>query len=211
MYRLPGVILLLAASLLGPGVAAAGEWRAGGYAFSDELGGFEILGASGAGTRTDPIVIVERIDRLGPAVLVIRPLARAGDDGRVLLGSFVQFSLVTVVTNGTRRNWAGFDLELQEEIGQPSVYVDGLSFDQLGTFDDRVFTSDRFALFTDLTEPFDRIRFERGYVVPKATVRFQVYITDVTPKAEFYLVQEPQLLVAEWPAPGGWRHAKAAE
>lgn len=31
-------------------------FQAGAYSFSDELGGFRILSATGAGTRTDPIV-----------------------------------------------------------------------------------------------------------------------------------------------------------
>lgn len=205
-------IYLLAMLWFGPCAAAmavAAEWQAGGFSFSDELGGFEILSVSGSGTAADPIVIVERIDVVGSAVLVIRRQPQAGDDGRMLTGAFVQFSLVTVVINGTSRNWVGFDLELQEELGQPSVYVDGLSFDQLKTFDDRVFTSDRFELFTDLTEPYDRIRFERGHVAPRETARFQVYITDVTPAAEFYLVQEPQLLVARHRSPEERRFAEA--
>jgi len=202
MYRLCTLVFLVAALCTAAGAAAAKEWPAGGFTFSDELGGFEILSASGSGTAADPIVVVQRIHDVGSSILVIRRQPQAGDDGRVLTGSFVQFSLVTVVINGTARNWAGFDLELQEELGQPSVYVDGLSFDQLKTFDDRVFTSDRFDVFTDLTEPYDRIRFERGHVAPKETVRFQVYITDVTPRAEFYLVQEPKLLVARHQVPG---------
>ena len=209
MFR-HGSLILLAALWLASSAAAAKEWPAGGFTFSDELGGFEILSVTGSGSRSDPIVIVERIDVVGSSILVIRRQAQAGDDGKALTRAFVQFSLVTVVINGTERNWAGFDLELQEELGQPSVYVDGLSFDQLRTFDDRVFTSDRFDMFTDLTEPYDRIRFERGHVAPKETARFQVYITDVTPKAEFYLVQEPKLLLAERRSPGTRRFAGTA-
>ena len=209
MLRFCTLIQLIAALCVASGVAAAKEWPAGGFTFSDELGGFEILSASGSGSAADPIVVVQRINVVGSSILVIRRQLQAGDDGQVLTRAFVQFSLVTVVINATSRNWAGFDLELQEELGQPSVYVDGLSFDQLKTFDDRVFTSDRFDLFTDLTEPYDRIRFERGHVAPKETVRFQVYITDVTPKAEFYLVQEPKLLVARHQAPGARRFAEA--
>lgn len=177
----------------------AGQLSSGNFSFSDELGGFTILGVSGTGTTEDPIVVVQEMHQAAPVTMVIRPLLTADSYGNLKRQSFIQFSLVVVVTNGSQRNWAGFDLELQEVRGKPSVYFDGLSFDQVRTFADRVFVSDKFAMFSDLTEPYDRIRFEDGYVTPNETVQLKVFITDVTPKEAFYLVQDPQILLAQGP------------
>ena len=43
--------------------AVAAEFTAGGYVFSDELGGFRLLSASGSGTPEDPIIVVEELDQ----------------------------------------------------------------------------------------------------------------------------------------------------
>ena len=52
--------LVLAAALVSVPAAGA-EFSAGGYSFSDELGGFRLLSASGTGTSDDPIVVREEI------------------------------------------------------------------------------------------------------------------------------------------------------
>lgn len=194
--------------LLWPAAAGSGQWASGGFAFSDELGGFAILSASGSGTSVDPIVVVQELYQATPVTMVIRTLDKPNARGVMKPQLLIQFSLVVVVTNASKRNWAGFDLELQEVRGRPSTYYDGLSFDQLQSFADRVFLSDRFAVFSDLTEPFDRIRFERGYVQHNETVRLKVYITDVTPAKIFYLVEDPQILLALEPEAGGRRLAR---
>ncbi len=173
---------------------------AGGFIFSDELGGFRLLSVSGAGTSSDPIVIVEEITELRPVTLIIRD-AREGtkDDSTIPLRSFVHLAMIKVVINGTKRVWAGFDLELQQELTQPSIYGDGLSFDQMGGFKED-FESDSFAISRQVYEPYDRVRFQEGSVDPGATVRFRFFVTDPTPVPEFYLLQEPQLLMARrWP------------
>jgi hypothetical protein len=182
---------------IGENADAQIPWEAGGFAFSDELGGFEITGLTGSGSADDPIVIHQRLDHVAPAVLVIRPLALQGAPVDLFRGPFLRLSIVTVVTNASRRVWNGFDLELQEELGQPSVHGDGLSFDQMKAFGERYFVSDRFAITTDSAEPYDRVRFHQGKVDPGERVSFQIYILDVSPNEEFYLVQEPQLLVVE--------------
>lgn len=185
------------------------EWFAAGYSFSDELGGFEILGVSGSGSQDDPIVVEQRLTEVGPAVLVIRPSFAPTGWVDFRNSQFLQVSIVSVVTNASRRGWAGFDMELQEELGQPSVYSDGLSFDQLHSLSGRQFTSDRFALFTDLSEPYDRVRFEQGKVDHGETARFRIHITDVTPVPKFYLLQEPQILMAGPDVPDGVSFASA--
>jgi hypothetical protein len=193
------MLICLAAIAISQDARSGEIFEAGGYTFSDELGGFVILSVHGAGTEDDPIVVVQKITEVGPAVLVIRPASGQADWVDFRYTPFMQLSLVSVITNESRRVWAGFDLELQEELGQPSVYRDGLSFDQLHTFAERLFSSDKFAVFTDLTEPYDRIRFEQGKVDHGETAQFQMFITDVTPKEQFYLLQEPHLLVASGP------------
>ncbi len=104
-------------------------------------------------------------------------------------------AVIKIVLNGSRRVWGGFDLELQQELGSPSPYGDGLSFDQLGGFGARLH-SDRFAANRQIYEPYDRVRFEIGSVDPGAQARFRFFITDPTPVEEFYLLQEPKLLMA---------------
>jgi hypothetical protein len=172
--------------------AAAGTWEAGSFQFSDELGGFEILSVTGTGNESDPVVITERFTSPEPGTMVIRLDPGTASD-------FVRLAIIIVVVNHSRRTWVGFDLELQEELSQPSVYVDGLSFDQMHVFTDRVFGSDRFTVFSDLTEPYDRVRFEGGHVDHGERVQMHFFITDVTPKREFYLLQEPQFLSASLP------------
>ncbi len=45
-----------------------------GITFSDELGGFTVLGAWGIGTKAEPFVVVEEITGPTAAILVIRGL-----------------------------------------------------------------------------------------------------------------------------------------
>lgn len=182
---------LTAAACAASSPAAAAELSAGGYSFSDELGGFRLHSASGLGTPADPVVVTEEIFDAAPVTLVIRrsPERRGA----------VQLTLVKVVVNRSERVWGGFELALQEILKRPSTYADGLSFNQYGARAPDV-ASDAFADNRRVFEPDDRIRFERGHVDPGATARFLVTITDPTPIAEFYLVQDPQLLSAEAPS-----------
>ena len=193
-----GVLAILLA--LWPGTPRAAAWKAGGFIFSDELGGFRLLSVSGRGTASDPIVIVEEITEVRPVTLIIRD-ARDEEpkDAAIPLRSFLHLAMIKVVINGTKRVWAGFDLELQQEITQPSVYGDGLSFDQMGVFTES-FQSDSFAISRQVFEPYDRVRFQEGSVDPGATVRLRFFVTDPSPVPEFYLLQDPQLLMARrWP------------
>ena len=205
MKPLPAAVcLLLALGLaLGAGEARAKVWTAGGLTFSDELGGFRLISVSGLGSIEDPIVIVEELTGIDPAVLVIRgqqdraPSAATGGD--VIAGRPILYlAVIKIVLNRSRRVWGGFDLELQQELGRPSPYGDGLSFDQMGGFGARLH-SDRFAANRQIYEPYDRVRFELGSVDPDAQARFRFFITDPTPVEEFYLLQEPRLLMAGSP------------
>jgi hypothetical protein len=192
-FRTIPLIAALAGALLaaiGSADAGAVELFAGGFSFSDELGGFRLVSASGEGTAGDPIVVVEEIEEVAPITLVIRRRFRLDDPMRP---GYAPLVLEKVVVNRSLRVWAGFEIELQEILRRPSVYGDGLSFNQFGAQPPDV-TADSFADNERLYEPYDRIRFSNGHVDPEATVRFRFIITDPTPLVEFYLVQDPKLL-----------------
>jgi hypothetical protein len=188
-------------SLLCSGGLGAEVLSAGGLTFSDERGGFRLIAASGTGTRSDPLILVEEFTQMGPAILVIRGFKTRGQDDpdrpiqTVSSGSLV---ITKVVLNGSRRVWTGFDLELREIVDTPSPYGDGLSFDQMGSFAP-TFGSDRFQNLRKLTEPYDLLDFGQGSVDPGAQVRFSFVITDPTPRQEFFLIQEPKLLLSQGP------------
>jgi hypothetical protein len=188
-------------SLFCAGGLGAEVLSAGGLTFSDERGGFRLLAASGTGTRADPLVLVEEFTQMGPAILVIRGFkTRHKDDPDRPIQAISSGSLVVtkVVLNSSRRVWTGFDLELREIVDTPSPYGDGLSFDQMGTFAP-TFGSDRFQNIRKLSEPFDLLDFDQGSVDPGTQVRFSFSITDPTPRQEFFLVQEPKLLLSQGP------------
>ncbi len=172
-------------------IAVAEEFAAGGFRFSDELGGFRILSATGTGTTVDPVVLEEDFFDVAPVTLIIRRDRLAADQPEMVRS----LALVKIVHNRTRRIWAGYEMELQEIRDKPSVYGDGLSFNQMDVRPPDV-TSDRFSSNNRQFEPYDRIRFETGSVDPEKTARFSVLITDPTPVPEFYLVQDPQILFA---------------
>lgn len=193
--KVAAVLLWISVAFPGSGAAQQPVWfTKSGYSFSDELGGFKITGLGGTGSAADPILIRQDFLDTAPAVLVIRNMMLQGVPADLFRGPFLKLAIAIEVTNASQRVWAGFDLELQEELGQPSLHGDGLSFDQLKAFGDRYFTSDRFAVATDSAEPYDRVRFHQGKVDPGEAVRFHIFILDVSPTAEFYLVLEPQLL-----------------
>jgi hypothetical protein len=188
------LLVLLAGLLLLPEGARAGMWTAGGLTFSDELGGTRLVGASGSGTRDDPIILREEIAGAGPAILVVRNDRTGHLDVSPALG-FLSLSVVTIIVNRGPWAWAGFDLELRRTADQPSLYTDGLSFDQPQNFA-RVAKADRFAQTLQEDEPFDRIRFDRGNVDPTEYLRLDFDIVDVNGTAVFYLVQRPIVLFA---------------
>ncbi len=194
--RVAGVFLACAA--LWSGSAQADTFTTAGLSFSDELGGFRLISVSGTGTISDPIVVVEEITHVGPAVLVVRgtQLTQHKDQRSE---TFLRLAIIKIVINNAGRVWVGFDLELQETLNQPSPYLDGLSFDQLGIFAGNRFQSEGFTTARRVSEPYDQVRFYGGAVDPGEAVRFNFYITDPTPKLIFFLRQEPQLLLAALP------------
>lgn len=185
--------ICLGLSLYGAPHLLAEPLEAGGLTFSDELGGFRLISASGSGRVSDPIVLVEEMTGMGPAILTIRrsgAVDPAPPSGGVLLRS-----LVKVVINRSAWRWSGFDLELRSEVDQASVYSDGLSFDQIRVVTEPL-QSDLFAAARAEDEPFDRLRFDQGRVKPEQAVRLAFNLADINPRPVFFLAQQPIVLMA---------------
>lgn len=185
---------LLTAALFGSPTGADERklWPAGPYTFSDELGGFMIRGISGKGTQKDPIVIIEEFQSATPATLTIRsrqsikPFDPSGDYVNGLLYMRIE------ALNSSGHPWVEFEFELQEILDRPSVFGDGLSFDQRNKLPDNII-SNKFARFDRNFEPYDRLLFTHGQVDPAASASFRFLITDYTPRWTFYLVQDPRI------------------
>jgi len=191
------IIAMTAALAPVSALAADPEWhRAGGLEFSDRLGGFRILSVTGAGTIDDPIVIDQDLSGPGPFVITIRNPRLAGAGA---VAPILRLWVVSRVRNAAAGVWVGFDVELQEVLQRPSDYWDGLSFDQIMAVGEDRFHSDRFLVGERISEPHDRVRFKNGHVNAGAAVEFRFVITDMTPRSEFYLLQEPVLLYSVLP------------
>lgn len=185
-------ILLLTAAPAAAGPADDGRWYTGAYAFSDELGGFRILSASGTGTRADPITIVQELVSADPAALTIYAALPINPTGK--LGEWVtgMMHLRVVTVNRSGLPWIGFAFELQEIRGEPSTFHDGLSFDQRQTHSENVGVRP-FASVERHFEPYDRLEFTDGHVDPNEDASFRFFISDFTPVQQFYLLQDPQI------------------
>ncbi len=200
--RAPGPVLSFAlAAALAAGAVAARPITLDGVTFSDELGGFAVVGASGSGTTADPFIVVEEVTGLGAAVLVIKGISPAFGN-RVGTVHPIGFALRKVVINRTPAIWTFVDFELQQELGVASDYLDGLSFGQ-GAMTGRPFRSDHFEFTSEVDEPLDFVTFGDGIVRPGETATFNVIITDTTPVSTFYLVQRPNRPIAQVPETPG--------
>ncbi len=194
--RLSLLACALAAAAHG-GDAAAGSLSSSGITFSDELGGFDILGVSGTGTLQDPFVVVEEITGPQEPVLVIRGLSAAFGN-RVGTHHLTGFALKKLVVNKTDDVWNQFEMELRETLAHQSPYGDGLSFGQASMVG-HPFTSSTFAMNDETDEPYDSVAFRDGTVRPGETVSFNLIITDTSPVSPFMLLQQPTRIVASAP------------
>lgn len=188
--------IALAALLATAGMAKPaddlGRWHAGAYSYSDERGGFTILGISGSGTLEDPVVLFQELHSASPVTLVIRaakPIRPRFMDGDFANG-FIYLQLVTLNNSGLP--WLEFEFELQEHEGEPSTFGDGLSFDQRRTDSDNI-GADLYAEYSRDYEPTDRLRFHEGHTNPLESVTFRFLITDFTPRCCYFIVQDPSI------------------
>jgi hypothetical protein len=185
-------------ALLLPSGSEAEPMRVNGITFSDELGGFEITGVSGAGTPADPFVVQENITSVSTdVVLVIKDIDPSIGN---LVGTHHAFAFVLnkVVTNKTPRAWTRFALELREMVETYSPYGDGLSFGQASTAG-RPYVSPQFLSSNETEEPYDQLEFSGGRIEPGATVSMTFVISDASPEAIFYLLQQPGQVIAAIP------------
>jgi len=197
MARFSPLILGCLLSLAFTGEAAAAPISIGGLTFSDEMGGFSILTATGSGTIDNPFVVVEEMDSLQDAVLVIRGLSPEFGN-RIGTHHLTGFALKKEVINRTGSDWNLFTIELRKRLDLPSPYGDGLSFGQGSTIG-RPFTSNIFATGDVIDEPYDSIVFRDGVVQSGKQVSFFFVITDTTPVSTFFLLQTPTRMVAGFP------------
>ncbi len=188
----PLLVLALAFHAL-PALAQQRQpWPAGAYSFSDELGGFHITGVSGNGTERDPIVVEEELNSATPVTLTIRTTRpiRPFDPSGAFANGILYMRIEAL--NNSGQAWIEFEFELQEILDQPSVFGDGLSFDQRSKNPTNIVSSN-FAGFSRDFEPYDRLLFRDGKVDPHERVRFDFLVTDYTPRWTFYLVQDPRI------------------
>lgn len=167
-------------------------WTAGAYSFSDELGGFRITGVSGVGTGDDPIIVEQELSSASPVTLVIRAVGVVQPYGRSGLTPNGFLHMRVVARNGSGIAWVEFGLELQEVLEQPSVFGDGLSFDQRRS-EPEIISSSAFKTYNRDFEPYDRLLFQNGKVDPSDAAGFSFLITDYTPRQTFFLVEDPRI------------------
>jgi hypothetical protein len=162
------------------------------YAFSDELGGFSITSVSGIGTRQNPVLIVQQFSSATPVTMVVRAIRPVNPFG--LQGDYATGTIHVVldITNVSGVPWIGLELELQEHYTTPSVYGDGLSFDQRRQEKRSAFSS----AFDDVRndfEPYDRLLYGDGALNHRARASFRFIVTDVTPVPTFYIRLDPRI------------------
>ena len=114
-------------------------WPAGAYSFSDELGGFRITGGSGNGHqgRSDRH---RRGAEFGNAGDADHPHDQADPSLRLrpaTIANGILYMRIEVLNNSGQA-WIEFEFELQEILDQPSVFGDGLSFDQRNKTPDNI-------------------------------------------------------------------------
>jgi hypothetical protein len=183
--------ILIAGSAAGQEIESR-RWQAGAYSFSDELGGFRIVSASGKGTKDEPIVIREEMNSASPVTMVIRTVRpiRPFDYSGLYANGFLHVRIE--VLNNSALPWIEFEFELQEHLGKASVFGDGLSFDQRRSESANIW-SESFHEYSRAFEPYDRLLFRDGTIDHLRNASFNFMITDFTPRWEFFLVQDPRI------------------
>ncbi len=127
-----------------------------------------------------------------PVTLVIRVASQIRTQGQPGQFATAMMHLRIRSLNNSGIAWTEYEFELQEQLGIPSVHGDGLSFDQRRVNPENR-SSDSFRIHDTDFEPNDRIVFSDGHVDPLETADFKFFVTDFTPKLEFYLRQDPRI------------------
>ena len=188
------------ALLLWAPAAWADSVSVAGLTFSDELGGFRLLSASGRGTPEDPFVVVEEVTASEPVVLTIRgtldPWSGRLAQNRIGTDHPIGYALRKVVINRTDSVWTGYDLELQQPLGQASTQDDGLSFGEGSAFQ-RYAHADLFRVARVTSMPLDSIVFSIGDVPPGGRIALDFVVTDIQERPVVYLAQRRPWILSE--------------
>ncbi|MEO1197650.1 MAG: hypothetical protein AAFX39_00240 [Pseudomonadota bacterium] len=170
------------------------QFAAGSYVVSAEAPHATIMAVTGTGSSEDPLIVHQIVHDGGASTLTVRFYdPRFLRPATATEGNFLKLAMTLVIRNASGRAWVGFDVELQQESRLPSVYEDGLSFDQMRVLRRREIGSDSFVEAVRALEPYDEIRFLDGFVDPGQSARFDINIIDVTPNGVFHLKQIPRL------------------
>ncbi len=147
---------------------------------------------TGAGSKSDPFVIAEELNSATPVTMVIRTVRpiRPFDFSGNYANGFMHVRIEA--RNNSAQPWIEFEFELQEQLNRPSVFGDGLSFDQRRA-DSLHIVSENFLYFSRDFEPYDRLLFRGGKIDHLEVAVFEFMITDFTPRWEFFLVQDPRI------------------
>lgn len=182
----PAALALAGLLLAAPTLAV--EITQEGLTFSDEDGGFNLVGVSGRGTLDDPFVVVEEVTGPRYAILTIRGLNTVGN--RIGSHHIAGVAMTKIVINRSEDTWQNYQLELREVLTRHSPYEDGLSFAQ-NTVLAGAFTASSFPNLQRLDEPQDTLGFSGKSVEPGESAEFTFLITDMSPIGRFYLFQQP--------------------
>ena len=198
--------------------AAQGSSRCSvnGITFSDELGGFEITGASGAGTPADPFVLSEEITGAPKTRCWSSRTSITSFGNRVGTHHAFAFVLNKVVINRTPRAWTRFALELREMVWAPTAPMGTGSPSARPSTSGRPYTSPGFASSTETEEPYDSLEFSRR---PDRTGRHGLHDVrdlrrlagdDVLPVAAAGTGDRRRCPAADRSTPAGRRHGRAS-
>lgn len=173
----------------------ATEITIAGITFSDELGGFELVGVTGQGTINDPFVVTEKVT--GPMDPTLKISGLYYDKGnRLSTHHAAGLAIRKIAINATSKTWHNYEMELRKVITRHSPYEDGLSFGQNSSLGIS-FISSNFPFSHKTDEPQDTLSFSGTDILPGQQAIFNFIVTDMSPAVTFYLLQRPLLPVSQ--------------
>ena len=122
------------------------------------------------------------------AIEPIEPFSAAGEVANGIMYMRIE------VLNNSGQAWVEFEFELQEILDQPSMFGDGLSFDQR-IKSPTTSAPSSFAEFDRDFEPYDRLLFKQRQDRSAEDGALQFLITDYTPRNRHILSgpQDPRI------------------
>ena len=190
--RCLALILFLAAA-----PATAAPVIVQGVTFSDERGDFTILEVTGAGSLTDPFLVVEDITGSEP-ILVIR-FSNEGFGNRIGTRDPMGMAIVKLAINHSGTTWYGYRIEPRTMLTLSSPDSDGLSLGQ-GWSARPSMASNDFRHVRVIDQPYDALDFDDGRVEEGQTAVFKLVLTASIWQSEIFVLQTPEVGIAcVWP------------